>query len=426
MKQTQSLRFALLIFAAGLVVSPGWSQTTVVHFGKLITGKGNVIQNAVVVIEGERVVKVGSAEIADPAGARVIDLRKFTGMPGMIDVHTHMTYYWDRKPGTSPWASVGSLSSGVLVFLAQENARKTLETGVTTVRDLGASNGTSFDMRELIHRGAMLGPRMFVAGCGLHITRSAYRPGVPVLDPCQVDGVAEVQRAARQQLGSGADWVKVFGSTGSAQDVSGFETFSREEIQAAAEVAHRAGKRIAVHSYGPDGARDAVLAGADSVEHAVDMDAATMQEMVRRGTVYVPTVDHNRYYAAHKDEFGYGTEAVDGLNAYIARNFETLRQAVKLHVKIAMGSDAVFTGFGENTGELIWLVKAGMTPAQALDSATRVGAELLGKGNELGAVAPGYFADIVALDGDPLADIDVAVHKVRWVMKGGKVVVEKQ
>jgi imidazolonepropionase-like amidohydrolase len=217
----------------------------------------------------------------------------------------------------------------------------------------------------------------------------------------------------------------MYGSTGSDQNVTGFETFDYEEMKAATDVAHRAGKRIAIHSYGPDGARDAVKAGADSVEHAVDIDDATFNEMAKRGTVYVPTVDHNRYYIDHKDEFGYDQAAVDRLNGYILRNAETLRRAIKFHVKIAMGSDAVFTGFGENTGDLSWFVKAGMTPAQALDSATIVGAELLGKAKELGIVAPGAFADLVAIDGDPLKEI-AAVLKVRWVMKGGKAVVDKR
>ncbi len=157
----------------------------------------------------------------------------------------------------------------------------------------------------------------------------------------------------------------------------------------------------------------------------MDIDDATLIDMVKRGTVYVPTVDHNRYYAAHKDEYGYDQDIVDGLNAYLLRNMETLRRAIKLHVRIAMGSDAVFTGFGENTAELGWFVKAGMTPAQALHSATAVGAELLGKDKELGTIAPGAYADLVAIDGDPVKDIE-AVRRVRWVMKGGVVVVDKR
>ena len=235
-----------------------------------------------------------------------------------------------------------------------------------------------------------------------------------------------MQRVAREQLGAGADWIKMYGSTGSDQDVTGFQTFSFEEMKAAADVAHRAGKRIAIHSYGPDGARDAVRAGADSVEHATDMDDATIAEMARKGTVYVPTVDHNRYYVAHKDEFGYDQAVVDRLNDYIRRNFETLKRAVSARVTIAMGSDAVFTGFGENTKELEWFVMAGMTPGQALAAATVNGAALLGMSKDLGAVAPGRYADVVAVEGEPLRDIGAVIHGVRWVMKGGAVVVDRR
>ncbi|HWO00063.1 MAG TPA: amidohydrolase family protein, partial [Blastocatellia bacterium] len=236
--------------------------------------------------------------------------------------------------------------------------------------------------------------------------------------------IAGVQRVAREQIGAGVDWIKMYGSTGSDQDVTGFQTFSYEEMKAAADVAHQLGKRIAIHSYGPDGARDAVRAGADSVEHATDMDDATIAEMARRGTIYVPTVDHNRYYVSHKDEFGYDQAVVDRLNNYIERNFETLKRSIRAGVRIAMGSDAVFTGFGENTRELEWFVKAGMTPAQALATATTNGAMLLGMEKSLGAVAVGYYADIVAVEGDPLVDIGAVVRGVRWVMKGGKVVVD--
>lgn len=400
-------------------------DTVAVRFGQLVSAAGTVIPDAVVVVSGERITAVGAGDSLIPANARVIDLRPLSGIPGMIDVHTHMTFYWDKAPGSRPWTQLGTLNSAVTVFLAQENARKTLESGVTTVRDLGSWDGNDLAMRDLIARGAMTGPRMFVAGCGLHITSAPYHPGEIKSDPCRADGVAEVERAARQQLAEGADWVKMYGSTGSDKDVTGFETYSFEEMKAATDVAHRAGKRIAIHSYGPDGARDAVRAGADSVEHAVDIDDPTLIDMVKRGTVYVPTVDHNRYYAAHKDEYGYDQAVVDGLNAYLLRNMETLRRAIKLHVRIAMGSDAVFTGFGENTAELGWFVKAGMTPAQALHSATTVGAELLGKEKELGTIAPGAYADLVAIEGDPVKDIE-ALRRVRWVMKGGVVVVDKR
>jgi imidazolonepropionase-like amidohydrolase len=418
-----ALAAVLALWAAA--PSPALAQVTAVRFGRLIDGRGKIVEDAVVVVLGERITRVGSGDAGVPPGAGVIDLRPLTGIPGLVDAHTHMTFYWDRAPGTRPWAQLETLGPAVTVFLAQENARKALETGVTTVRDLGSWEYTDLAMRELIQRGAMAGPRMFVAGYGLHVSGSPPKPGVVQPDPGRADGVAEVQRVARQQLAAGADWIKMYGSTGSDQDVTGFETYTYDEMKAATDVAHQAGKRIAIHSYGPDGARDAVRAGADSVEHATGMDDATIAEMARRGTFYVPTVEHNRYYIAHREEYGYDQAVADRLEAYVGRNFETLRRAVRAKVRIAMGSDAVFTGFGENTRELLWFVKAGMTPAEALATATTNGAALLGMEKELGAVTPGYLADLVAVEGDPLADIGAVVNGVRWVMKGGRVVVNR-
>jgi imidazolonepropionase-like amidohydrolase len=406
-------------------VLPAADLVTVIRFGRLIDGKGNVISNPSIVVRGERVERIVTASEPLPPGATVIDLQKLTAIPGLIDVHTHMTFYWDRAAGTKPWTQLGSLGAPVTVFLAQENARKTLESGVTTVRDLGSWEYTDIAMRDLINRGAMTGPRMFVAGYGLHISSAPPKPG-STPDPGTCDGVAEVERVARQQIGAGVDWIKMYGSTGSDQDVTGFQTFSFDEMKAAADVAHRAGKRIAIHSYGPDGARDGVRAGADSIEHATDMDDATIQEMARRKTVYVPTVEHNRYYIAHRDEFGYDDAVAKRLEDYVQRNLTTLRRAIKAGVPIAMGSDAVFTGFGENARELERLVEAGMTPAEALRSATTVGASLMNMSDSIGAVAPGYFADIVAVDGDPTTDIRAVTRHVVWVMKGGKVVVDRK
>lgn len=423
-----AIRHSVLLVAALLTTATLRAQTptTTLRFARLITGQGAVVQDAVVVVTGNRITQVGSGEKTIPANTTLIDLRPLVAIPGLIDMHTHMTYYWDRTPGTSPW-NIRRLDPAVTVFLAQENALKTLETGVTSVRDLGSWEGTDLSMRELIRRGAMKGPRMFVAGNGLHVSRRPLNPKIPApFDPGRADGAEEVIKVVRQELGSGVDWIKIYGSTGSDQDVTGFQTYTLEEMKAAVTIAQQAGKRVAIHSYGPDGARDAVLAGAASIEHATGVDRATFAEMVRRGTYYVPTVDHNRYYIDHRAEYGYNDQIVKGLNDYISRNFESLKLAVSMNVKIAMGSDAVLTGFGENTRELGWFVKAGMTPAQALQTATTNAADLLGMASELGAIAPGFLADLVAVDGNPLDNIDVVINKVRWVMKDGKVVVDKR
>ncbi len=415
----------LLLFFAAAHPALVRAQVKALYFGKIIDGQGKIITNAVVLVKADRIVQVGTEkEVVVPASAETIDLKAYTAIPGLIDAHTHMSFYWDKAPGSNPWGQLGTLGPAVTVFLAQENACKALETGVTTVRDLGSSDNMDLALRDLINRGAMVGPRMFVAGNGLHISSSPYKIGA-IPDPGQCDGVEAVQRVARQQLAAGADWIKMYGSTGSDQDVTGFQTFSYEEMKAAADVAHYAGKRIAIHSYGPDGARDAVRAGTNTVEHAIDIDDATLATMARKGIIYVPTVEHNRYYIAHKQEYGYDSSTVARLNQYVDKNFVTLKRAVKAKVKIAMGSDAVFTGFGENTRELAWFVKAGMSPAQALQTATTTGAEMLGLEKQLGAIAPGYLADLVAVEGDPLKDINVVIDHVKWVMKAGKVGVDK-
>jgi imidazolonepropionase-like amidohydrolase len=420
MIETKRLTFTFVL--AMFPVTCATAATTVVRAGTVVDGTGKAVTNAVIVIEGDRITSVGDATAAVPRDARVVNLGKLTVIPGLIDLHTHMTYVWDQAPGTRP-NNQAPRATAVTVFLAQENARKTLETGVTTVRDLGAQDYADMAMRDLINRGAMVGPRMFVAGYGLSVTRAAPRPGAPAGG--RADGPDEVMRVARAQLGAGADWVKMYGSTGSFQDVTGFETYTFAEMKAAVDVTHQLGKPIAIHSYGPAGGRDAVRAGADSLEHAVDLDDDTLIEMVKRGTVYVPTIDHNRYYADSASQYGWSPSQVEALNAFVRRNLETVRRAVKAGVKIGMGSDAVYSGFGQNTRELGWFVKAGMTPAQALAAATTVPAALLRQEKSLGSIAPGFYADLVAVDGDPVADIDVVINHVRWVMKGGAVVVDR-
>jgi len=404
------------------------SRTKAIRFGKLIDGKGHTISDALVVVIGDRIRSVSSyanVPIQVPADAERFDLSRLTGIPGMIDAHTHMTYWWDRTPGSRPWQQLDARRPMETMFLSQENARRTLETGVTTVRDLGSFQYMDITMRDLINRGSMVGPRMFVAGYGLYPTMTPFTDAPQAAAGGLADGVEGVMRAARQQIAAGADVIKVYGSTGSADDVTGYQTYTYEEMKAAVDIARERGKRVSIHSYGPDGARDAVRAGAASVEHAIDIDDATLREMAKKGVTYVPTVDHNRYYAEHAAEFGYGDSAVAHLNAYRARNLETVRRAIQAHVPIAMGSDAVFTMFGENTRELGWFVKAGMTPAQALGTATRNGAALLGMEKELGAIAPGYYADLVGVEGDPNTDINAVIERVRWVMKGGVVVVDR-
>lgn len=415
-----ALLLAVLFFLAES--SPAPAATTAIRFGKLVDGTGRVFTNAVVIVQDDRVQSVATGNPPIPSGAEVIDLSRYTGIPGLIDAHTHITYYWD---GVTTPRSEAPRHPAITVVLAQENARKALEAGVTTIRDLNAPNGADLAMRDLINMGKIVGPRMFVSGIAMRITRSTS-PIAPV--GIMVDGVDAVIRGVRQIIASGADWVKMHGSTGGFDDVTQFQTFTFEEMKAAVDATHALGKKIAIHSYGPAGARDAVRAGADSLEHGADIDDETIAAMARRRTYYIPTIDHNQVYVEHDDTvFRFPPGAKARLRDYIQRNVETVRKAFRAGVRIVMGSDAVYSGWGLNTRELDWFVKVGMTPEQALRTATTEPAAMLGMENSLGAVAPGFFADIVAVQGDPLADITAVTktENVRWVMKAGRVVVDK-
>src|SRR5258705_13122194 len=355
MKIYRTLLFisALLLPTISLTQTPAPATSVkAVKFGKLWDAHGKLWTNAIVLIEDEKIKSVTPIPSAIPPRAETIDLSKFSGLPGLIDVHTHMPNYTDETPGKPMLKQLVEKPPAVEVFLARKGALRTLEAGVTTVRDLGSDQYMDIAMRDLINRGEMIGPRMFVVGYGLYVTNTAYKPGLNPPAGGIADGVPEVLRVVRQQIAAGADLIKMYGSTGTDDDVSGFETYTFEEMKAAADTAHQFGRKIAIHSYGPDGARDAVRAGTDSLEHATDMDDVTIREMAKRGTFYVPTIDHNRYYVDNGDKIGYAPGYKERLQAFIPRNLETARKAHKAGVKFAMGSDAIYTRFVENTTEL--------------------------------------------------------------------------
>lgn len=405
------MRTALVLvaftFASASALAP---DVLALRFGMLVDGTGRTWKDAVVVVTDDHITAVGSGDAAVPAGATVVDLRRYTAIPGLIDAHTHITYYWDGAPGTQPR---GRRATPTTVDDVLKNGMRTLETGVTTVRDLGASRGLDYAARDAINAGTAVGPRMFVAGAGISAGRGGPNPDA-------------MRQQAEARVQAGSDWVKLYGSRGSFESVDTTQTVTFEEMKAVVDAAHALGHKVAIHSYGPSGVKDAVRAGADSVEHGIDLDDETIAEMVKRGTVWVPTIDHNRYYVDAKDEYGFAPETIGPLQDYIAKNLESTKRAVAAGVKIAMGSDAVYSMFGQNTRELKWMVEAGMTPAKALDTATTIPAALLGHTADLGRIAPGAFADIVAVDGDPLADVDVVIDHVVWVMKGGKTVVDRR
>jgi imidazolonepropionase-like amidohydrolase len=408
------MRLTLVGVASAMILSGAapLQDVTVVHFRQLWDGE-RAIRNASVLIEGDRITAVGT-QIQVPSGAREIELRRLSAVPGLIDLHTHVTYYWDRAPGTTPLKQGRRRTPEEAADAAVANAKLTLDSGVTTIRDLGASGGADILLRDRVAAGAVVGPRLLVAGRGI----SAGRGDGPAPEAMR----AEVDTRVK----TGSDWIKVYASRGSFDSVDTTQTLTFEQMKAIVDAAHAAGRKVAIHSYGASGVKDAVRAGADSIEHGIELDDETLAEMVKRRTVWVPTIDHNQYYVDAKDDYGFTPEAVRGLQAYIAKNLDATRRAFKAGVQLGMGSDAVFTGFGQNTRELEWFVKAGLSPEQALGTATTTAAELLGRGESIGRIKAGFLADLVGVEGDPLKDITSVTKRVRWVMKDGKVVVDKR
>ena len=431
----------LLVLASAVFGAEALGQSTepapvvkVIRFGKLVDGTGAVLTNAAVVVEGDRIKSVGPWSSTSVPGAEVIDLSRYTGIPGLIDVHTHLAGF-AGDPGGPTHGLAQAPNQALLrppvidMFLAREAPQRMLEAGVTSVRDVGTYQMMDIAMRDLINRGTIPGPRMFVSG---PIVRSSSALGVAVPE-ATADGPAEMTRVVRRLIAAGADHIKIMGTTAAGPSAPGatrtvavytgtYAMFTDDELRTAVEVAHGLGKRVAVHTIGQAGARSAVRAGANSIEHGIGLDDSTMAEMAKRGTILVPTL-YNGVYTAERVR----PQERAWFENLAAQHVETVRRAVKAGVTIAMGSDVCCITWmsGEHTRELAWFVKAGMTPAQALATATTNAAALLGKEKELGSVAPGYFADLVAVDGNPLADIDVVVSKVRWVMKGGAIVVDR-
>ncbi len=413
-------RLARLILLGALTAcaSTAAEASTALRFGKMADGSGKSVSDAVIVVDGDKILSVGSGAAAVPAGATVIDLRKYTAIPGMIDLHTHLPQIWDEAPGTNPYRQAPRTQAETVV-MSQKSMLRTLEAGVTTARDLSvgaALEGVDIAQRNLINKGYLVGPRMFVSTRGLGATPRAYGG---------VSGPYEMMKAVRENIAAGADQIKLYASTGGSTNLSGNQTLTYEEIKAAVDIAHAMGKKVVLHSYGPAGAKAGAMAGVDDIQHALDMDDETLAMMKAKGIVYVPTIDHNRFYEDNIEKFDFRRDVGPEYEAFIAKNIEMTRKAFKAGVKIGMGSDALYSMHGQNTRELGALVKAGLTPAQALASATTVPAALMGMEKSIGAIAPGYFADVVAVEGDPLADVNVTIYKVRWVMKGGAVVVDK-
>lgn len=394
------------------------AETVLLRFRALVDGTGERLHARELVVAKGRIVALGNGlEVRYPA-ARVRVLDQLIALPGLIDVHVHMTYGLERQAKGNAWKALFSAPAHVRLQAGKRNARMALENGITSIRDLSALAGEAVQLKALIDAGVVPGPRMFIAGLPIHpLTLSPLEEGM------QRDIVAEFRMQAQKRVEQGSDWIKVFATTGSADDLSGKQLYYYPEISAVTDIAHAAGRRVAVHSYTASAVRDALRAGVDSIEHPVDVDDETFRLWADSPTVYVPTIDHNRYYADHRDEYGYDDTVVADLLAFVDRNVEALRRAHAAGVRIAMGSDAVMTGFGRNSRELEWFIRAGMSPRETIQAATVNGARLLGEEHRLGRLQPGFAADIIAVAGEPLADIRHLTRGVKWVMKAGKVVV---
>ena len=368
---------------------------------------GRAINDAAVVVEGDRVTAVG-AGAAVPAGARVIDLGDVTLMPGLIDAHTHITYHFDRtgRFGVS-WDSGPDETLGY----AEENARETLLAGVTTARDLGGASRVVTRLRDLINRGEAEGPRLLVSGDPL---TSAVLRGA---GEDRGERVHRVREFVRARVAEGVDVIKIFVGV----DDRGQPTFSAQEISAAVEEARRAGLRVAAHAHEAAAVKAAVRGGCASVEHGSFLDEEAVRELARRHAALVPTLYLPTHYLEHRERFvAFDPFTWSFFERLRAGNLANAKRAKKGGVWIVAGSDAVAGLHGHNPREIVWLVRAGLTPAEALRAATVDAAALLGLEGRVGEIKPGAFADLIAVPGDPTKEID-AVERVVFVLKGGKV-----
>ncbi len=405
------------------------AAVTVVRAGMLIDGKSSTPRpGQVIVIRGNRIESVGDAALTKvPEGARVVDLSQATVLPGLIDSHTHI-FLQGEDPAEGGY-DAQLLKQGIAFRAVRASlaVRRALEQGFTTIRDVeteGAGYG-DVGIRQAIDGGYIPGPRMFVVTRAISSTGGYpledYAPEVVVPKGAQiVDGPVEARKAVREQLDHGADWIKIYVTHRSWVDKQGNlvsqPTFTLEEIKAIVDEAHGWGKKVACHAYNGVGLHRGLDGGCDSIEHGLELDDAAIAQMVKQGTWLVPTMG---VYYDHWSAAGTPQGTLD--RKRVAVHGPSLQKAVKAGVKIAFGTDVGgFSWSDPIAREFSRMVEFGMTPMAAIQAATSKAAELLGMEGEIGVVAPGAYADLVALTGDPLKDVKT-LETVAFVMKDGKV-----
>jgi len=412
----------LLLLLGPLSSALSQSHLSAIRCGKLIDGRSDQpIENAVIIIEGNRIKEVGQL-IPIPPGAEVIDLSNATVLPGLIDCHTHLVLH-----GGSYDDQLFKESLAYRAIRSVVAAKKTLEAGFTAVRDVETEGAMYNDvaLRDAINQGHVPGPRIQASTRALSITGGyapyGFSPDVDVPFGAQLaDGVDGVRKAVREQIRHGADWIKIYADSRYrhrlADSLVGSATFTDEEMKAIVEEAEKVGVHVCAHAYTSEVAQRAVRAGVRSIEHGLYLDDETFKVMKLKGAYLVPTMIAYSLWARDTTN----TPAQKKMVEYsVARHKETFQRALKSGVKIAFGTD-MYNPHGDGTKELALMVGYGMPPMKVIQSATIVAAQLLGWENELGTIQPGKFADIVAVQGDPLRDITV-LEEVKFVMKDGKV-----
>ena len=395
-------------------------MTTAFIDGSVLTGTGEVLEHATVLVENDKILKVANGDINIPPGATKIPLKGRTLLPGLIDSHIHICIDGSPDPVNTAFRE----SPTTMTLKAARFASQTLMAGVTTVRDMGGKNGIDLGIKEAINSGMIPGPRMLVSGQLICMTGGhGWQIGL------EANGPDEVRRAAREQIKAGADIIKLM-ATGGVMTPSvepGSEQFTVEEMQAGVEEAHKAGKKTATHAMGTRGIRNALMAGIDSIEHGVYLDEETVALMVERRVPLIPTVSALYHIATKGVDAGIPAYAVEKTLAVKPHHLESIRLARESGVKIAMGTDAgtPFNHHGKNLNEVKLLVEwCDFSPMEAIESATRIAAEALSLENQIGTIEEGKLADLIVTAGNPLDDIGLLCNQenIHLVVQGGNLV----